>query len=86
MTLARRLTISRGGQVSVPAAIRQRWGTASVLAEDHGDHLVLRPAPDDPVAAVMGMFAEDFARTGVTAEDARERLRQDDAAADARRA
>jgi bifunctional DNA-binding transcriptional regulator/antitoxin component of YhaV-PrlF toxin-antitoxin module len=78
MTMNKRLAISRGGQVSVPAAIRKRWGTRTVLAEDLGDKLVLRPAPDDPIAAVRGIFAgamgggptTDELRAGARAEDA----------------
>lgn len=54
-----RLRITRGGQVSVPASIRRRWGTSHVSAEDLGDSLVLRPAPDDPVEAVYGIFAAE---------------------------
>lgn len=50
----RRLRISRGGQVSVPANVRHRWGTNTVLAEDRGDALVLRPAEDDPLKALRG--------------------------------
>jgi AbrB family looped-hinge helix DNA binding protein len=53
----RRLKITRGGQVSVPADVRRRWGTNTVTVEDMGDHVVLRPAPDDPVAAAYGAFA-----------------------------
>lgn len=62
--MAKRLAISSGGQVSVPAAIRKRWGTRAVLAEDHGDHVVLRPAPDDPIAAAVGAFADEIAALG----------------------
>jgi bifunctional DNA-binding transcriptional regulator/antitoxin component of YhaV-PrlF toxin-antitoxin module len=73
-----RLAISSGGQISVPAAVRKRWGTRTVLAEDRGDELVLRPAPDDPIAAVRGIFAEEMSggrnvdelRAGARAEDA----------------
>jgi len=57
----RRLTISRGGQVSVPAAIRRRWGTSTVTVEDLGDALILRPAPDDPIAAAAGALAGELA-------------------------
>lgn len=64
MTMAKRLAISSGGQVSVPAAVRRRWGTRTVLAEDCGDHVVLRPAPDDPVAAAMGAFATQIGVLG----------------------
>lgn len=62
--MARRLVISTGGQISVPASVRRRWGTRTVLAEDRGDHLVLRPAPDDPVAAAHGAFAAEIAALG----------------------
>lgn len=79
----RRLRISRGGQVSVPAEVRHRWGTSTVEVEDRGDELVLRPAPDDPVAALQGVFSGrgDAVRT----EQALADLREDDAAAEARR-
>ena len=53
----KRLKITRGGQVSVPADVRRRWSTNTVMVEDMGDHVVLRPAPDDPVAAAYGAFA-----------------------------
>ena len=46
--------ITSAGQLSVPAEVRRRWGASSVLIEDHGDHLVVRPAPDDPIAAARG--------------------------------
>jgi hypothetical protein len=64
MAMAKRLAISRGGQVSVPAAVRKRWGTHTVLAEDLGDHVVLRPVPDDPVAAAVGAFASQIGALG----------------------
>lgn len=50
------LRISKGGQVSIPARIRKRWGTNELVAEDHGDKLVLRPAPDDPIKHARGAF------------------------------
>jgi bifunctional DNA-binding transcriptional regulator/antitoxin component of YhaV-PrlF toxin-antitoxin module len=64
MAMAKRLVISKGGQISVPAAIRKRWATRTVMAEDRGDHVILRPAPDDPVAAAVGAFAEEIAALG----------------------
>jgi hypothetical protein len=36
-----------GGHVNLPAEIADRWGTRFVAVEDHGDHVVLRPAADD---------------------------------------
>lgn len=61
----------------MPAAVRKRWGTRTVLAEDRGDRLILRPAPDDPIAAVRGIFAGEMSggptidklRAGERAED-----------------
>lgn len=64
MVMARRLAISRGGQVSVPAEVRKRWRTQTVLAEDRGDHIVLRPVPDDPLAAAAGAFATQIRALG----------------------
>jgi bifunctional DNA-binding transcriptional regulator/antitoxin component of YhaV-PrlF toxin-antitoxin module len=48
------LKVTRGGQISVPAEIRRRWGTSTLALEDLGDRLVLTPAPDDPIAAARG--------------------------------
>lgn len=41
------LTVSRRGQITLPAAIRKRAGITeggTVIIEDRGDELVLRPA------------------------------------------
>jgi len=46
--------ITKGGQISVPAAIRKRWGTRPLLIEDHGDRMIVRPADGDPLDAVIG--------------------------------
>ena len=57
MNMKRRMKISKGGQVSIPAPIRKRWGTTTVTLEDRGGEIVLKPAPDDPIAAAAGAFA-----------------------------
>jgi AbrB family looped-hinge helix DNA binding protein len=57
MNMKKRMKISKGGQVSIPAPIRKRWGTTTVTLEDRGGEIVLRPAPDDPIAAAAGAFA-----------------------------
>ena len=49
--------ITSAGQVSIPAEVRQRWGARMVSIVDEGDRLVVRPTPEDPVAALMGIFA-----------------------------
>lgn len=57
MKMKKRMKISKGGQVSIPAPIRKRWGTTTVTLEDRGEEIVLKPAPDDPLAAAAGAFA-----------------------------
>lgn len=43
----------------MPAAVRHRWKTRVVVAEDRGDHLILRPAsPEDPIEAARGAFKD----------------------------
>ncbi len=54
----RTVRISKGGQVSVPAEVRHRWKTSIVELDDRGDELVLRPAPEDPIAALRGALAD----------------------------
>lgn len=51
-TVRHKITIA--GQISVPADVRRRWDTDSVLIEDYGDHLVVRPDPANPVKAARG--------------------------------
>jgi bifunctional DNA-binding transcriptional regulator/antitoxin component of YhaV-PrlF toxin-antitoxin module len=70
-----------GGQISLPAAVRRRSGTNVVSVEDEGDRVVVRPLPEDPVAAARGAFA---GRIGSTAE-LRKVARADDLAAERRR-
>jgi len=78
-------TISKGGQVSIPAAIRHRWRTSRVFIEDRGGELVLRPVPDDPIAAARGSLAGRPGASGMTSDDARARSREEEAEADGRR-
>lgn len=42
----------------MPAAVRNRWKTRVVVADDRGDHLILRPAVEDPIAAARGAFKD----------------------------
>jgi bifunctional DNA-binding transcriptional regulator/antitoxin component of YhaV-PrlF toxin-antitoxin module len=79
---ATRVTVSRNGQVSVPAAVRHRWRTRSVLVIDKGDYAIVRPIPDDPVTVLEGAHAG----SGMTAEDARAAERSAEQAAGQRRA
>ena len=51
------INITERGQISIPADIRHKWNVRRVLLVDEGDRLVLRPVPDDPIAAVLGKYA-----------------------------
>jgi AbrB family looped-hinge helix DNA binding protein len=65
MHMRTRMRITSGGQISIPAAIRHRWGTSTVVMDDQGDRIVLEPAPDDPIAAAEGALAGEFRRLDV---------------------
>ena len=74
--------ISSGGQISVPAPVRRRWGADWVQIIDHGDHLVVRPIDEDPITTVRGSLKID---SGRTLDDVRGQGRAEDAAAEERR-
>lgn len=75
------MTVSRNGQVSIPAETRSRWKTRRVLVVDLGDRVVLRPLPDDPVGELEGRYrgkgpsADEARRQARRADTARERSR-----------
>lgn len=73
--------ITTGGQISLPATVRSRWGTKSVAVEDRGDHVVVRPLPDDPIAAARGALKGKIGSTAAL----RAKARKDEAAAERRR-
>ena len=65
------MTISRNGQVSIPAEARSRWNTRHVVVVDLGDRVVMRPLADDPVAELEGKYAGRGPRTDREREQAR---------------
>lgn len=67
--------ISKGGQVTVPAEVRKRWGATQVSVEDLGDALVLRPIPADPIGAALGSLKG----TGPTSDEMRKQARREEA-------
>jgi len=71
------MKISRNGQVSLPAVVRARWDTDRVVIVDLGDHVVMRPVADDPLAELAGKYSGVGPRTDVARRrerrDARER-------------
>jgi AbrB family looped-hinge helix DNA binding protein len=76
-----RVRISKGGQISLPAEIRRRWATDSLVVEDLGDRVILRPIPFDPMGAAVGSFPSKK----MTSSRARERLRREEQAAEMRK-
>jgi AbrB family looped-hinge helix DNA binding protein len=73
--------VTTSGQVSLPAPIRKRWGTTHVVIEDEGDHVVVRPLPDEPIAAACGSLK----RHGVSSKTIRARERNAEDALQRRR-
>lgn len=69
------MTVSRNGQVSIPAETRARWKTRQVLVVDLGDRVVMRPVGDDPVRHLRGKYAKQ----GPTTSRARGDSRREDA-------
>jgi bifunctional DNA-binding transcriptional regulator/antitoxin component of YhaV-PrlF toxin-antitoxin module len=57
LVMAVKAKVTRNGQVSLPAGLRHRWNTASVLVIDRGDYAIVRPIPDDTVSALQGAHA-----------------------------
>ncbi len=67
-------TITKSGQMSVPASIRHRWNTRRVVIVDNGTHIVVSPVPDDPIAAFRGSLEG----RGPTSEEARRLAREEE--------
>jgi bifunctional DNA-binding transcriptional regulator/antitoxin component of YhaV-PrlF toxin-antitoxin module len=73
--------VTAGGQISLPAEVRHRWATKVVAVEDLGDYIVVRPLPEDPVAAARGALKGRLRPT----DQLRAKARRYEAAAGARR-
>jgi hypothetical protein len=80
VNIVKRHKITKGGQVSLPAAVRHRWQVSAVSFDDLGDKLVVRPVPDDPVSAARGAF-----KGGLDSAKLRKAAREDEVQAEARR-
>lgn len=72
------MKVSSNGQVSIPAAARERWGAERVLVVDLGDRVVLRPLPAAPVEELRGKYAG----RGPSTDRARRQARAEEAAAE----
>jgi AbrB family looped-hinge helix DNA binding protein len=82
MSTMRTAKITAGGQISIPAEVRRRWGTTRVLIKDEGEELVLTPLPDDPIAAAKGAFKGLIT---TPTEKLREQARRDEQVAEDRK-
>jgi AbrB family looped-hinge helix DNA binding protein len=80
--IMRRTKITSGGQISIPSGIRHRWGTSTLALEDLGDRVVLRPAPDDPIAAARGALVGELS---MSSGQLRKAAREAEAVAERRR-
>ena len=69
--------MTSSGQISLPAALRRRWGAGHVLVVDRGDYAIVRPLPDD----IVGFLRGSVTPSGGTLED----VRADERRADSRR-
>ncbi len=66
----------------MPAEVRKRWKTRTVSVEDHGDSIVVRPAPEDPIEAVQALFA---GRDGPSSDEMRREFREEEMEAEERK-
>ena len=73
--------VTTSGQISLPASVRNRWRASRVAVDDEGDRVMVRPLPDDPIAAACGSLR----RRGAT-EAIRTRERRESAERERRRA
>lgn len=76
--------ITKAGQVSIPAEVRERWGAANVLIVDEGERIVLRPVPENPWETIRGILAGK-GRSDIDATEAVRQARDEDNAASERR-
>ncbi|MDX6699035.1 MAG: hypothetical protein QOE65_2432 [Solirubrobacteraceae bacterium] len=53
--MAQQSKLTTGGQITVPAHVRKRWKTERVTVEDRGDHLIVRPMPEDRAARIAAL-------------------------------
>jgi AbrB family looped-hinge helix DNA binding protein len=73
--------VTASGQISLPASVRNRWGVSRVAVEDEGDQVLIRPLPDDAIAAAVGSLK----RRGPAPEAIRARERRSEASRERRR-
>lgn len=70
------MTVSRNGQVSIPAEARARWNARQVVVVDLGDRVVVRPVSERPAKALQGKYRGK----GPSSDQARRSARREDVA------
>ncbi len=77
-----KVTISKKGQISLPAVLRRRFGLKEgdkLSVEEKGDTLVLRPLPEHPLLNMRGILkteGQEKLTTLLLKERQRERKRE----------
>ncbi len=77
-----KVTISKKGQISLPAVLRRRFGLKEgdkISVEEKGDTLVLRPLPEHPLLNMRGKLkteGQEKLTTLLLKERQRERKRE----------
>lgn len=62
MNVGLQAKVTDSGQISLPAALRRRWGVKRVLVIDRGDYAIVRPMPEDIVDFLRGSITTGGAR------------------------
>ena len=75
------VTLTRGGQVSIPAEYRRGWTSNRVVVRETPDGLLLRPLPADPLEAAIGSLAD----IGVSSEQLMRLYREEESAIEERK-
>ena len=78
------VTLTRGGQVSIPAEFRRHWTSNRVMVQETDRGLLLRPVPDDPLKAALGSLRHKVKRK-ISVEDAMREYREEEIAAEERK-
>lgn len=78
------VTLTRGGQVSIPAEYRRDWTSNRVIVEVTERGLLVRPIPADPIAAASGSLAGK-GRTEMTAAKAMAQVHAEERATEERK-
>lgn len=63
--------VTTSGQISLPASVRNRWHASRVAVDDEGDRIMVRPIPDDPIAAACGSLRRRGSTESVRARERR---------------